>query len=381
MDYKLIIDENIENAGQAFGTVGQVLLQHGRSINSGMLEDADFLIVRSITKVDESLLRGSKVRFVGTATIGTDHIDQNYLEKNGIGFSSAKGCNSDAVVEYVFISIFRAAVEKNISLKGKSVGIIGCGNIGSRVEKVAKAFGFSVVLNDPPLQRETKDLRFTTLEEALSCDIVTFHTPLNRDGIDKTVHLLNKSNLSLIKPNAILINASRGEVIDNGALLDFIKQRDDVTLILDVWENEPVFSPELFNKVFIASPHVAGYSLEGKMNGTRIVYDALCEWIGWEKNWVPELPVVEENEIEYLNSGNFEAEIDRVLTKNYHPSADTSDMARISLLNPEERGKAFDSLRKNYKLRREFTNYKINGIVPEGSAFEGLKALGFRFDE
>lgn len=381
MNYKLVVDENIENATEAFGTIGQTLLQPGRSINSEMLTDADFLIVRSITKVNESLLSGTKVRFVGTATIGTDHIDQEYLEAKGIGFTSAKGCNSDAVVEYVFISIFRAAVEKKISLKGKSVGIIGCGNIGSRVARVAEAFGFSVVLNDPPLQRKTNDPRFKTLEEALACDIVTFHTPLNRSGIDKTLHLLNESNLNLIKEGTILINASRGEVIDNRALLDFIKQREDVSLILDVWENEPVFSPELLKKVFIASPHVAGYSLEGKMNGTKIVYDALCDFMGWKKEWMPKLPVVEENEIDYIKSGNFEEEIDRILTKNYRPSGDTSDMEKISLLNPMERGKAFDGLRKNYKLRREFTNYTIKGDVPEGFTFEGLKALGFGFSE
>lgn len=381
MNYKLVVDENIENATEAFGTIGETLLQPGRTINSEMLIDADFLIVRSITKVNESLLSGTKVRFVGTATIGTDHIDRDYLEAKGIGFTSAKGCNSDAVVEYVFISIFRAAVEKKISLKGKSIGIVGCGNIGSRVERVAKAFGLSVVLNDPPLQRKTNDSSFRTLEEALACDIVTFHTPLNRDGIDKTLHLLNESNLSQIKPNAILINASRGEVIDNRALLDFMKQRDDVTLILDVWENEPVFSPELFKKVFIASPHVAGYSLEGKINGTKMVYDALCDWMRWKKEWIPDLPLIEEDEIQFLNSGNFEKEIDRILTKNYRPSGDTSDMEKISLLNPEERGKAFDGLRKNYRLRREFTNYKIRGVAPKGFLREGLKALGFRFCE
>ncbi len=381
MNYKLVVDENIENATEAFGTIGQTLLQPGRSINSEMLTDADFLIVRSITKVNESLLSGTKVRFVGTATIGTDHIDQEYLEAKGIGFTSAKGCNSDAVVEYVFISIFRAAVEKKISLKGKSVGIVGCGNIGSRVARVAEAFGFSVVLNDPPLQRKTNDPRFKTLEEALACDIVSFHTPLNKSGIDKTLHLLNESNLPLIKEGTILINASRGEVIDNRALLDFMKQREDVSLILDVWENEPVFSAELLQKVFIASPHVAGYSLEGKMNGTKLVYDALCDFMGWEKEWVPKLPVIEENAIEYLETGNFERDIDRVLTRNYRPAGDTSDMEKISLLNPEERGKAFDGLRKNYKLRREFTNYIIKGDVPEGFTFEGLKALGFGFSD
>jgi erythronate-4-phosphate dehydrogenase len=379
MDYKLIVDENIENASEAFGTVGQVHLKHGRTITSEEVKDADFLIVRSITKVDEALLDGSKVRFVGTATIGTDHIDLEYLKEKGIGFSSAKGCNSDAVAEYVFISIFRAAVEKKISLKGKSVGIIGCGNIGSRVEKIAKAFGFKVVLNDPPLQRETGDPKYQSLEEALGCDIVTFHTPLLKDGRDKTVHLLNGSNLDLIKSGAILINASRGEVVDNKALLDFMNRREDVTLILDVWENEPVFSPELLKKVFIASPHVAGYSLEGKMNGTKIIYDALCEGMGLQKQWVPQLPAVEKNKIEYLVSGNFESDIDRILTGNYNPISDTQAMAKISKMEPIERGKAFDGLRKNYNLRREFTNYVIKGSVPEGFVFEGLKALGFRF--
>jgi len=379
MNYKLVVDENIENATEAFGHIGETFLQPGRAINNLMLADADFLIVRSITKVNESLLSGTKIRFVGTATIGTDHIDQEYLNNNGIGFTSAKGCNSDAVVEYVFISIFRAAVEKKISLKGKSVGIIGCGNIGSRVERVAKAFGFSVVLNDPPLGRKTNDPRFKSLEEALACDIVTFHTPLNREGIDKTFHLLNESNLSKIKPNALLINASRGEVIDNRALLNFMKQRDDVTLILDVWENEPRFSPELLEKVFIASPHVAGYSLEGKLNGTKIVYDALCDWMRWKKEWIPDLPLVEEDEVQFLNSGNFEKEVNRVLTANYDPQKDTSDMKKISLLETDERGKAFDGLRKNYSLRREFTNYKIKGVLPRGVIREGLKALGFRF--
>ncbi|GAB1443106.1 4-phosphoerythronate dehydrogenase PdxB [Ignavibacteriales bacterium] len=379
MNYKLIVDENIENATDAFGNIGETILQPGRAINNEILRDTDFLIVRSITKVNESLLNGTKVKFVGTATIGTDHIDQEYLKEKGIGFTSAKGCNSDAVVEYVFISIFRAAVEKKISLKGKSVGIIGCGNIGSRVARVARAFGFSIVLNDPPLQRETNDTRFRTLEEALACDIVSFHTPLNRNGVDNTFHLLNESNLSLIKPNAILINASRGEVIDNRALLDFMNKRDDVTLILDVWENEPVFSPELLKRVFIASPHVAGYSLEGKMNGTKIVYDALCGWMKWKKEWIPDLPFVEEDEIQFLNSGSFEKEIDRVLTAKYRPQEDTSDMQKISLFEADRRGKAFDELRKNYPLRREFTNYKIRGVVPKGPVREGLKALGFRF--
>jgi len=378
MKLNIILDENIENARQTFEYLGQTELVHGRKITSDIVRDADILIVRSITQVNKDLLDGSRVRFVGTATIGTDHIDTGYLSEKGIGFSSAKGCNSDAVAEYVFISIFRAAVRKGITLKGKSIGIVGCGNIGSRVERIAKAFGFETVVNDPPLQRETGDPKFRTLEEALRCDIITFHTPLNRTGFDRTFHLLDEGGMKLLKNDAIVINASRGEVIDNTAF-DLKLSESNVTAILDVWEGEPVFSPSLLAKTFIASPHVAGYSLEGKINGTVIIHDALCDFLGLERQLPPALPEVENNVVEYMDTGSFEETVERILCYYYDPDLDTTAMRETAKLPDLERGVAFDGLRKKYKLRREYTNYIIKGEIVDPVIKAGLQALRYNF--
>lgn len=380
MKLKIILDENIEKARQTFEYLGQTELLHGRKITHERVKDADILIVRSITPVNRELLEGSKIRFVGTATIGTDHVDTDYLSENEIGFSSAKGCNSDAVAEYVFISIFRAAIKKGISLKGRSIGIIGCGNIGSRVKKIAKAFGFNTVVNDPPLQRETGESGFKALEEALSCDIVTFHTPLIRDGIDRTIHLLDEKKMELLKNDAIVINASRGEVIDNSAFDKKLSQ-SNITSILDVWEGEPVFSPSLLAKTFIASPHVAGYSLEGKINGTRIIHDALCDFLRIERKPAPLLPAVGNSVIKYSGGGSFEEKVERILTFNHDPDLDTSEMRKIALFSEPERGVAFDKLRKNYKLRREYPNFFIKGKIEDSEIRKGFQGLRYNFVE
>ncbi len=378
MKLNIILDENIENARQTFEYLGRTELVHGRKITPETVRDADILIVRSITNVNRELLEGSNVRFVGTATIGTDHVDTAYLAEKGIGFSSAKGCNSAAVAEYVFISIFRAAVRKGISLKGKSIGIVGCGNIGSQVERIAKAFGFETVVNDPPLQRETGDPKFRSLEDALKCDIISFHTPLNRTGADRTFHLLDAEGMKLLKNDAIVINASRGEVIDNAAF-DFKLAESNITTILDVWEGEPVFSPSLLAKTFIASPHVAGYSLEGKINGTRIIHDALCDFLGLERQSPPALPKVENNVVEYRDTGSFEDTVERILCFDYDPDSDTANMHEAAKLPDRERGAAFDSLRKHYNLRREYSNYFIKGDIVDPVIKAGLQALRYNF--
>jgi erythronate-4-phosphate dehydrogenase len=380
MKYSIILDENIENARQTFEKLGRIILMQGREIDNNSVKEADFLFVRSITSVNRELLKESKIKFVGTATIGTDHIDIEYLKSSGIGFTSAKGCNSDAVAEYVFMTVFYVAVRKGISLEGKSIGIIGCGNIGSRVEEIAKAFGFKTVVNDPPLARETGGSKFKSLVEALQCDIVTFHTPLIREGIDKTFHLINENNLKLLKPGAILINASRGEVIDNEALDKYLDE-NNLSVILDVWENEPDFSVSLLRKTLVASPHVAGYSLEGKINGTKIVYDALCNFMEFQKEWSPELPIIDDNIIEFKELQSFEKTVERILTHEYDPEIDIGNMWSYSEFEDGERGKGFDDLRKTYCLRREFSNYIIKGDIRDSRIKEGLKALRFKFEE
>lgn len=375
---KIVLDENIENAREAFGTPGETFLYHGRKITREVLLDADVLVVRSITRVNRELLEGTRVKFVGTATIGTDHIDQAWLEENGIGFTSAKGCNSDAVAEYVFTTMFRAAAVNGISLAGKRLGITGCGNIGSRVERIAKAFGFEVAVSDPPRERVEGPSGFAPLDEVLGCDVVTFHTPLNRGGADNTFHLLNAENMKLLKPGAIVINASRGEVIDNKAFTRVIDEKG-ITAIMDVWEEEPRFMPEMLSRSFIASPHVAGYSLEGKINGTAMVYDALCDHFGFEKKWRPHFPPVVEDTIQFMDTGSFERTLERIFTSVYEPDVDTAAMREASLLPGEERGVRFDELRKNYPLRREFNNYTIKGEISSPVMKAGLEALRFRF--
>lgn len=378
MNLRIIVDENIENGAEAFGSIGEATFYHGREITKEKVKEADALIIRSITKVNSELLAGSKVKFVGTATIGTDHVDIPRLQQAGIGFASAKGCNSDAVAEYVFTVLFEFAATQKRDIGGKRIGIVGCGNIGSRVERIARAFGFEVAVNDPPLGRAGLRSDLCSLDYALNSDIVTFHTPLNRGGVDNTFHLLNRGNIDVLKEGAVLINASRGEVVESGALLKAVEIKA-VMPILDVWEGEPQFSTEVMEKTFFASPHVAGYSLEGKLNGTSMVYDAMCDFFGLEKKWHPDLPAVLENRIEYNPSGSFEEKVANVLRAVYNPGSDTADMKRISALNPEEKGKGFDLLRKNYKLRREFNNFVIAGEIDDPLIQAGFKALRFGF--
>lgn len=376
---KIILDENIESALEAFGTLGETFLYHGRKITRELLHEADALVVRSITKVNSELLEGTPVKFVGTATIGTDHIDDKWLLSRGIGFTSAKGCNSDAVAEYVFTAVFRSAVAKGISLRGKSLGIVGCGNIGSRVERIARAFGFEVLISDPPRERAEGARAFTPLKEVLGADIVTFHTPLNRGGADNTFHLLDDYGMRFLKPGAIVINASRGEVIDNNAFIPVVDAKG-LTAVMDVWEGEPRFMPAMFDRSFIASPHVAGYSLEGKINGTTMVYDALCACLGVERKWRPHFPQVSDNKILFRDEGSFEKTVERILTSVYEPSDDTRAMGEASLLDGEERGVKFDELRKNYPLRREFNNYVIKGGITSPLVRKGLEALRFNLE-
>jgi erythronate-4-phosphate dehydrogenase len=201
---RLVVDENIAFAREAFNEFGSILLLNGRSITKKALKDADGVIVRSITKVDKSLLENSNVKFVGTATIGTDHIDKEFLIKNKIAFSYARGCNADSVAEYVFTALLKIAVDEEINLSDKTIGIVGVGNIGSKVARLAEILGMRVLKNDPPKEREGIGSYYVTLDEILKADIITLHVPLNKDGIDKTVHLINEHNLKKLKEDTII---------------------------------------------------------------------------------------------------------------------------------------------------------------------------------
>ncbi|VAX27736.1 Erythronate-4-phosphate dehydrogenase [hydrothermal vent metagenome] len=354
---KIVVDENISFGKEAFENFGEVELIHGRKIANKNLVNADALVVRSITHVNENLLANTKVKFIGTATIGTDHIDKNYLSRNNIRFAYAPGCNSFAVTEYVYSAITYLSNKYGFDIDKMSIGIIGYGNIGTKVASVADALGIKTVINDPPLQRDSNENKFLSLEETLKCDIVTFHVPLNLEGADKTVHLLNEDNISLIKENAILINASRGPVVDNNTLKNRLKKGKNVFAVLDVWEKEPDYDLELMELVEIGTPHIAGYSYEGKVNGTTMIYEQLCKFLNVKPNWKPKLPKVEDNLINLEEKKKNIEILTEIFKKSYRIKNDDILMREASNLPRDEKIPHFDSLRKNYSLRRELINY------------------------
>ena len=379
MNMKLVVDENISFAKEAFSQFGKVNLLHGRKITRDELLSADALIVRSITKVDEKLLHNTPVKFVGTATIGTDHIDLEYLKSQHIFFKDAAGCNADAVAEYVFTSIVQFAKHHSFSIEDKSLGIVGVGNIGSRVAKIAEAIGMKVVMNDPPLQRRIGRNEFVPLEEALKADIITFHVPLNSEGPDRTLHLIDEEKLYSLKKGTILINASRGEVIDNQKLTEFIA-RKSLSINLDVWENEPDINIDLLKRVYLATPHIAGYSLEGKINGTIIIYNALCNFLNMYPSWAPYLPKVNKNNIAINYNRNINSALYEIFNNIYSIKKDDDTMRMMKNLDKIDRPIYFDKLRKEYQFRREFSNYSITAANADEKILSILKSFRFKLE-
>lgn len=375
----LVVDENISFAEEAFSQFGKVKLLHGRQITKNEINTADILIVRSITKVNKDLLEGTPIKFVGTATIGTDHIDLDYIKNKNIFFKDAAGCNADAVAEYVFTSISHFAFKNTYPIEDKIIGIVGIGNIGSRIAKHAENIGMSILKNDPPLERKLGKTGFSTLEKIFTADIVTFHVPLNLNGIDKTYHLMQEERLSRLNDGMVLINASRGQVIDNEDLVKILN-RKKLYVNLDVWENEPDINPILLNQVNLATPHIAGYSLEGKVNGTKIIYDSLCNYLNVEPTWSPILPKISDNEIKIDYDGNLTTALYKIFNKIYPIKEDDNGLRKAVEMDNKERAVYFDKLRKNYPLRREFSNYKIKVTNADDKFVKVLSSFRFNVE-
>ena len=358
---KIVADENIPFASEAFSRLGEVTLAHGREMPS--LKGTDVLVVRSITRVDEALLKDSAVKFVGTSTIGYDHIDLNYLEENGIGFASAPGSNSNSVSEYVIAALLTYAGERGIELEGKSIGVIGVGNVGSKVVKKCESIGMRVFKNDPPLQEKTRDTSFLPLEDVIQADFVTLHVPLVREGRFPTVHMVNDDFFRSM--SGVLINTSRGSVVDESALAGALGNTVKAA-ILDVWENEPGIDRELALRVS-GTPHIAGYSYDGKVNGTQMMYNAVCRYFGLAPEWnasevLPPGAVI-------TCSGNSDEEVLRNAVRQIY------DIGRDFAIFSENMAE-FDRLRKEYPVRREFTTAEVEYQGKE-SALKKLHGLGF----
>ncbi len=371
---KIVVDENIPFAKEAFSTLGEVETSHGREITPHKVKDADVLIVRSITKVNSELLRKRPVKFVGTATIGLDHIDVEYLKDRDIEFVSAPGSNSNSVSEYIACALLYAANKLSLNLENLTLGIIGVGNVGSKVASKAQVLGMKVLLNDPPLFEKTGDTKYRSIQELMAnCDILTFHVPLERQGKYPTHHMIDKSFLENLKKCPIIINTSRGGVMDTETVKSALMRSNISQTILDVWENEPDIDTEMLKMTLIGTPHIAGYSFDGKVNGTFMIYNSLCQYLNKKAKWNPQdflpesnCPVIKVNELR------------EVVSQVYDIEKDDSKLRRIINIAAEKQGIYFDSLRKNYPVRREFFNTEILFEKEDSQLANILSGIGFR---
>ena len=369
---KILVDENMPYARELFSRLGEVKAVPGRPIPVAELDDADALMVRSVTKVNEALLAGKPVKFVGTATAGTDHVDDRWLTQAGIGFSAAPGCNAIAVVEYVFSALLMLAERDGFALRDRTVGIVGVGNVGRRLQARLEAFGVRTLLCDPPRADRGDEGDFRSLDELVrEADILTFHTPLFKDGPYKTLHLADEALIARLKPGTILINACRGAVVDNAALLARLNTGQQLSVVLDVWEGEPDLNVELLSKVDIGTPHIAGYTLEGKARGTTQVFEAFSAFIGRAQHVALDtlLPAPEFGRIT-LHGPLDQPTLKRLAHLVYDVRRDDAPLRHVAGIPGE-----FDKLRKTYLERREWSSLYV--MCDDASAAALLHQLGF----
>ena len=337
--------------------------------------------------MDAALLEGSPVRFVGSATIGTDHVDLAYLRDRGIAFAHAPGSNADSVVEYVLAALLAAYAERGEPLRGRTVGVVGCGHIGGRLAERLPHLGVRVLKNDPPLMGAAEATGqphdFVPLDQVLAeADAVTLHPPLTHAGPHPTAHLVGERELAAMKADALLVNASRGAVVDNRALREALAARRIGGAVLDVWEGEPEPDPALLRLARTATPHVAGYSYDGKVQGTAMLHRALADWLGVTPRWDAEAELTPgPGELAPLRLPDpalpETAWLDALVRHAYDVRADDARMRRLLTLPPEERGAYFHRLRKTYPRRRDFRWYAVADAVPE--AYAGAVRRGLRF--
>ena len=371
---KIVADDKIPFLKGALEPYAEVIYVPGRQINREIIMDSDALLIRTRTKCTENLLEGTNVRFIGTATIGFDHIDRHYCNKNKIFWTNAPGCNSLSVQQYIAAALLKISFEKNFNLKDKTLGIIGVGNVGSKVEKFARTIGMNVLLNDPPRARREGKKNFHSLNVVLSeSDIVTVHVPLNVVGKDCTYHLFNDESFKKIKNGAWFFNSSRGEVTDTYALNKVLHSGKLSGAVIDVWENEPDIDPELMQQVFIATPHIAGYSTDGKANGTAMVVNSLIKHFNLpsETFYPDNVPLPVSPYISIDCSGKSEEEVIREAV--IHTYSIDEDNIRLRL-SPSD----FEKLRGDYPLRREFTSYTVDLKGGTENVRQKLETIGFR---
>jgi erythronate-4-phosphate dehydrogenase len=365
---RIVVDENIPVVGELLGGLGELRLVPGRAIDGATVRDADVLIVRSVTRVDSALLDDSRLRFVGSATAGLDHVDLPALAERGIAFASAPGSNADSVVDYV-LAVLALRYPAPGALAGRCIGIVGRGEVGSRLHGRLQALGARCVVSDPFLPPACAP---ASLEEALDCEAVTLHVPLESSGAHPTVHLLDAARLAAMRPDALLINTSRGPVVDNAALLARLEAEPEFAAVLDVWEFEPEVDLRLLARALVGTPHIAGYAVDGKLRGLAQVCDALWAFLGHAEpaNVHPALSLASAGVLPNGIRSWQEAALHA-----YDPRADDARLRAALLAPPLSRAAAFDRLRRDYPVRREFSAWRIGGV--DSALTRELQAAGF----
>ncbi|KGY13806.1 erythronate-4-phosphate dehydrogenase [Vibrio tubiashii] len=373
---KILVDENMPYAEQLFSQLGEVVLKSGRTLTAEDLVDVDALMIRSVTQVNAELIaKANKLKFVGTATAGMDHVDQALLKEKGIFFTAAPGCNKVGVAEYAFSVMMVLSQQHGFSVFDKTVGIIGAGQVGSYLQQCLQGIGIKVLINDPPKQAQGDKRDFTPLDDLLNqADIITLHTPITRDGEYPTHHLIDQQVLDKLRCDQILINAARGPVVDNAALKTRLSKNDGFTAALDVFEFEPEVDMELLPLLAFATPHVAGYGLEGKARGTTMIFNSYCELLGNKlrahaSDLLPTAPVPQL----VLDRAWDEATLHNITQLVYDVRKDDA-LFRREISKPG----SFDLMRKNYWDRREYSAVTLVG--GEECNLSPLAKLGFQVE-
>lgn len=368
---QIIIDDAVPYAQEIFGHLGEVRLVPGREITAATVKNAQALIVRSRTQVNQQLLEDSSVKFVGSTVVGLDHLDQDYLAEQNTHLYTAQGCNARSVAQFVITALFQLAQEQGFNLQEKTLGIIGVGNVGRLVKDYAKKLNIKVLLNDPPRKDAEKLAEFIELDELVqNSDIITLHTPLTPLPPYPTSNLISSDKLKLIKDNAIIINAARGGIIDETSWASKITQAN----IIDCWDNEPFINENLYKTAHWATPHIAGHSFEAKLNGSLMVYKELCKFLDtpelatYEKD-LPPLPAC----LISPTTNAWQEAITEVLVQAYDLNNDHQAISGATLDITHNK---FEDYRRNYPIRREWQMHSLPKT--HNSAIDStLAQLGF----
>ena len=370
---KIIIDNKIPYIKGALEAFAEVIYLPGSKTTPESVVDADALVTRTRTLCNESLLKNSKVRMIATATIGYDHIDTEYCDKAGIKWTNAPGCNAKSVEQYIASALFAWALRYRIKLREKTIGIVGAGNVGSKVASFCEILGMKVLVNDPPRERVEGPEGFVSLQTIREeADIITFHVPLSMDGQDATYHMVDETFLTGLRRKPLLINSCRGEVFDTQAVKAAYRKDTISGLVIDCWENEPELDRELLEMCFLATPHIAGYSKDGKANGTMMSVRAISRFfhLGID-NWQPGNIEMPDNTLLDINGSRRDDEsiMAEAVLSTYNIENDDENLRS----NPE----AFEKWREEYPVRREFPVYKVKVSQVSENAAKMLEEAGF----